>query len=89
MSLVREIDQTLSNYFSEWETKYLIYSGLVFLTYIYYLDQPTQEFFQSSLNKWKQTTFAQQLQGEQPKFKLLHLSIFLTLQLLQELQKKM
>ena len=47
--LVREKDQTPSNYFSEWETKHLIYSGLVLLTYIRYLDTHCQGFSQTSL----------------------------------------
>ena len=44
MSLERERDRTLSNYFSEREIKHLIYSGLVFLTNIHYLDTPCQGF---------------------------------------------
>ena len=49
MSLVRERDQTPSNYFSEKETKHLIYSGLIILTYIHYLNTPCQGFSPTSL----------------------------------------
>ena len=66
MSLVREMDQTPSNCFSERRTKHLIYKGLVLSIFINYLDTPCQEFSQISLkSNENKNIFIYQIQGEQ------------------------
>ena len=54
--------------FSKWETKHLIYSGLVLLTYIHYLDTTCQGFSQISLksNESKNTLTYQNTRWANP-----------------------
>ena len=70
---------------NNWTTKFIVVQS--HQTYIHYLDQPSQEFYQSLLN-CESKQLLQTLQGEQPSSKPYKPKCFLYLQLNKSSYKK-